>query len=201
MPSENFDKTVAPGGRLILARRWLPRERARSLIERLRDEVDWQSRTIRMFGREILQPRLLSFQGDPGICYRYSGGDYEALPWHPALELIRNRLAIELGVVLNSVLVNLYRDGRDSMGWHSDDEPELGRNPTIASISLGQERRFVLRSRSLPKRTIELVPPHGSLLVMAGDLQHAWQHQVPRTARLVGPRINLTFRRVLPGQG
>lgn len=196
MPGEDFDKMVAPDGRLTSTGRWIPGARADMLFQQLSHEVDWQSRTIRIFGREIVQPRLLAFQGDPGIRYRYSGGDYEALPWHPAIEMIRNRLEIELGVRFNSVLINLYRDGRDCMGWHADDEPELGQNPAIASVSLGQKRRFVLRSRALPRQSIELVPPHGSLLVMAGDIQHAWQHQVPRTARAVGPRINLTFRRI-----
>lgn len=197
-PGEDFDKTLAPNGRLTCVARWLPRDRADRLFECLRNDIDWQSRTIRMFGRKVVQPRLLAFQGDPGVCYRYSGGDYEALPWHPAIELIRNRLQIELATVFNSVLVNLYRDGRDCMGWHSDNERELGRNPTIASVSLGQRRRFLLRSRTEPARTIELEPDSGSLLVMAGDLQHAWKHQVPRTARTVGPRINLTFRRIQP---
>jgi len=168
---------------------------------RLRDEVDWQQRTIRIFGREHLQPRLISFMGDAGIRYRYSGGCYDAAPWHPLLSKLLRLLERDLGIRFNSVLANLYRDGRDAMGWHADDELELGRAPTIASLSLGAVRRFMLRARADRARKFELQPQPGSLLIMRGGLQQYWQHQVPKTARPVGARINLTFRRIVSDPG
>ncbi|NKI36009.1 alpha-ketoglutarate-dependent dioxygenase AlkB [Wenzhouxiangella sp. XN79A] len=177
---------------------WIAAARAAVLFERLHAGVDWQARTIRMFGRRLEQPRRIAFQGDPGVVYRYSNDDYHAEAWHPEVAALRDRLSQLLGVSFNSALLNLYRHGSDSMGWHADDEPELGDRPVIASVSLGAMRRFVLRSRAEPARKIELELAPGSLLVMSGDLQRTWQHQVPKTARPVGPRINLTFRRVQP---
>lgn len=150
-----------------------------------------------MFGKEMLQPRKIAFQGDRGIEYTYSGGLYQADRWHPAVAGLRDELVSETGCRFNCALLNLYRDGTDSMGWHADDEPELGTNPIIASVSLGQTRRFVLRNKDDRKLKWEVAPEHGSLIVMRGDLQHHWQHQLPRTARSVGPRINLTFRKVV----
>jgi alkylated DNA repair dioxygenase AlkB len=149
-----------------------------------------------MFGRTLMQPRLIRFMGEAGVEYRYSGGRHDAAPWHPALTPLLERLQRACPPGFNCVLLNLYRDGRDSMGWHADDEPELGPRPTIASISLGAVRRFQLRSLAQPRQRFEIQPEHGSLLVMSGSLQDNWQHQVPKTARPVGPRINLTFRRI-----
>ena len=199
--SESFVKTLAPEGLLDYRSAWLAPADADRLLDCLAAEVPWELRSIRMFGRELMQPRLLCFMGDPGMVYRYSGGDYAAVPWHPAVEELRWGLNRSLATAFNSVLLNLYRDGSDSMGWHADDEPELGSRPTIASISLGAERRFVLRRRDDPRQRLELVLAHGSLLLMAGDLQTHWQHQLPKTARPVGPRLNLTFRRIHPKPG
>ncbi|MBY6205357.1 alpha-ketoglutarate-dependent dioxygenase AlkB family protein [Halomonas denitrificans] len=195
---ERSVNVLPPGGRLVHDPRWLDPGAALGVFERLLREVDWQRRSVKMFGREVPQPRLIAFQGDEGVSYRYSGGDYLAAPWHPEVGLLRDRLAEELGVGFTSALLNLYRDGADGMGWHADDEPELGREPTIASISLGAARRFLLRNRDDRSRRFEYRLGAGSLLVMEGDLQHHWQHRVPKTARPVGPRINLTFRRILP---
>lgn len=200
--SEGFVKTLPPDGRLHYEPRWLEAPgcgpSAEELFRRLFDEVDWESRTIMMFGRRLEQPRRIAFQGEAGVVYRYSNDDYVARAWHPLLRSVRDRLEGDTGTRFNSVLMNLYRDGRDGMGWHADDEPELGPRPTIASISLGAVRRFVLRSRADRSEKIDLRLAPGSLLIMGGDLQQAWQHQVPKTARPVGPRINLTFRRILP---
>ena len=123
---------------------------------------------------------------------------FEPRPWPEALRPVRPRLEQALGQGFNSVLANLYRDGRDAMGWHSDAEPELGARPVIASISLGAARRFALRHRQQPERRLSLELPHGSLLVMAGDTQRFYRHCLPRTAKPLGERINLTFRRILP---
>lgn len=156
-----------------------------------------------MFGRQMMQPRKIAFQGDPGVEYVYSGGLYRAAQWHPQVAKLRDALVAETGCRFNCVLLNLYRDGRDSMGWHSDDEPELGREPTVASVSLGGARRFVLRPKTKLKNRgdachrFSIVPGHGSLIVMRGDIQHFWQHQLPKTQRSTSPRINLTFRKIV----
>jgi len=143
-----------------------------------------------------MQPRKIAFQGDPGVSYAYSGDAYNAEPWHKDLVALRTDIERQADCPFNCVLLNLYRDGRDSMGWHSDDEAELGSCPTIASVSLGAVRRFVLRCRDDKRKRIEIEPVHGSLIIMRGDLQHYWQHAVPKTARDVKPRINLTFREI-----
>lgn len=169
------------------------------MLASLRSELPWINHPVRIFGRELASPRLSSWHGDPTASYRYSGQRHRPQPWTPTLLQLRQRLA-DIGVRCNAVLANLYRDGQDAMGWHADDEPELGPNPLIASISLGATRRFVLRPQprhiSPDQRawrlTLEL--PHGSLLLMAGPTQHCWQHALPRMRRVAEPRINLTFR-------
>jgi alkylated DNA repair dioxygenase AlkB len=177
---------------------WLPRDRADALFATLHAAIPWEVHRIRLFGRQVDSPRLSCWIGDADAAYTYSGARFEPHPWPPALLPIRAQLARELEVDFNSVLANLYRGGRDSMGWHSDAEAELGPRPVIASLSLGAVRRFVLKSRSDPvlKRAIEL--PHGSLLLMRGDTQRNYRHALPRTAKPVDARINLTFRRILP---
>ncbi|MGH8084247.1 MAG: alpha-ketoglutarate-dependent dioxygenase AlkB family protein [Lysobacter sp.] len=179
---------------------WLAPAAADALFAALRDDIAWEVHRIRLFGREVDSPRLSCWMGDPGAAYRYSGTRFEPRPWPSALRPIRDRLADELGVGFNSVLANLYRDGRDAMGWHSDDEPELGPAPVIASISLGAARRFVLKPRREPDRKLAMELGHGSLLLMAGLTQRNYRHALPRTAKPVGARINLTFRRVVPGR-
>ncbi len=190
-------KTLPPNGTIDYIPDWLEDPRADCLMLCLQQQIEWERRSIRMFGRELMQPRLIRFMGDPGVIYRYSGASYIAAPWHPALLPLRQRLRDEYRLEFNSVLINLYRDGNDSMGWHADDEPELGPHPAIASVSLGAVRRFQLRSLRLPRKRFELKPEHGSLLLMRGALQQHWQHQLPKTTRPIAPRINLTFRRVL----
>jgi alkylated DNA repair dioxygenase AlkB len=176
---------------------WLESAAADTLFEDLRHSLPWRSHRVRMFGREIDAPRLSCWIGDPAARYRYSGTTHEPEPWPAALAAVRERLAHAAGTPFNSVLANLYRDGRDCMGWHSDDEPELGPQPVIASLSLGATRRFVLKHRREPARQAVFELPHGSLLVMRGDTQRDWRHALPRTARAVGPRINLTFREII----
>jgi alkylated DNA repair dioxygenase AlkB len=162
----------------------------------LRTAIPWQQHRIRLFGRELAVPRLSCWIGDPDAHYRYSGSDFEPLPWPPALLPLRERVERACATAFNSVLANLYRDGRDAMGWHADDEPELGPAPVIASLSLGASRRFVLRHRRDPALRLALELPPGSLLVMRGATQANYRHALPRTAKAVGERINLTFRQV-----
>lgn len=196
IPDEDLVKYFPPGGRLRYFPQWLDAPSADRLLSRLAEELPWAQREILLFGRRVLQPRLVAFQGEPGIAYRYSGTTWYADPWHE--EIAGLLLALESLVPggFNSVLCNAYRDGRDAMGWHADDEPELGENPVIASLSLGAVRRFRLRCRRDHARTWRLEPRHGSLLVMEGDLQHHWQHALARTRVPCGLRINLTFRRI-----
>lgn len=168
---------------------------------RLLDEVvassAWRQDSIKMYGREIPVPRLNAWHGDPGRTYTYSGIALEPEPWTAPLTEIRELVEVELGTSFNSVLVNLYRDGSDGVSWHSDDEPELGPAPTIASVSLGATRRFQLRHRQEPARRAALDLEHGSVLVMRGSTQRCWHHQVPKTTRQVAPRVNLTFRQIV----
>ena len=179
---------------------WLPATDADHLLRGLRHDVPWEVHRIRLFGREHASPRLSCWIGDPGTGYRYSGSTFEPHPWLPELLRLRERLSGELGVGFNSVLANLYRDGSDCMGWHSDDEAELGPEPVIASVSLGATRRFVLKHRGESQRKVEIALPHGSLLVMSGATQRNYRHALPRTAKPVGERINLTFRRTERGR-
>lgn len=186
-----------PQADLRLDPAWLGADDADRLFATLLAGIAWENHPVRLFGREIPAPRLSCWMGDPGAAYRYSGMVRVPRPWHPAVHGLGLRLAAGLGVDFNSVLANLYRDGADAMGWHADDEPELGPAPVIASVSLGATRRFLLRRRAGTERHA-LALPHGSLLVMAGATQAAWQHALPRTRRPTGPRINLTFRRIIP---
>lgn len=168
-----------------------PREADR-LLAALRDTIAWKQERGR-FGLPF--PRLTALYGDPGFTYTYSGTTYACLLWTEDLARLRQRVEEAAATTMNSVLLNRYRDGRDSMGFHADDEPELGKNPIVPSISLGAERRFVLRHNASGRR-LEYVLQHGSLLIMAGALQHHWQHALPKTREKVGERINLTFRRI-----
>lgn len=163
------------------------------LLQVLLDEVPWRQDRIRLFGREHLIPRLQAFQSDAGIHYTYSGLQLAGESWHPALAELKNRLQYLCGARFNALLLNLYRDGQDAMGWHADNERELGQNPIIASVSLGAERRFRLRHNQ-SRETHSLPLAHGSLLLMAGPTQHHWQHCLPRSKPVQQPRINLTFR-------
>lgn len=169
---------------------------ASDLFVELRGCIDWREEQILIFGRRVPVPRLVAWHGDPGASYQYSGTLHLPEPWTPALARIRDRITGLTGESFNAVLLNLYRDGRDGMGWHADDEPELGRNPVIASVSLGATRRFCLRHRRRRQFKHDLPLPHGSLLLMSGATQHHWVHALPKTRAAVGERINLTFRRV-----
>ena len=185
-----------PGAEVTWLRGWLSGAQADALFVSLRAEIDWEVHRIRLFGREVDSPRLSSWIGDADASYRYSGARFEPRPWLAPLRALRERLQAQTGAPFNSVLANCYRNGHDAMGWHSDDERELGPVPLIASLSLGASRRFMFRHRRerTLRQTLEL--GHGDLLLMAGGTQALYQHALPRTARPVGERINLTFRRV-----
>jgi alkylated DNA repair dioxygenase AlkB len=173
---------------------WIDPVDARAIFDAVRSEIAWETHRIRLFGREIDAPRQSCWIGDPGTDYTYSRTRFAPRSWTPTLTALRRRLREELGVDFNSVLANRYRDGRDSMGWHSDDEPELGTQPVIASLSFGAVRRFDLRHRNDATQRHAIDLESGSLLLMQGETQRHWQHALPRTAKPCGERINLTFR-------
>jgi alkylated DNA repair dioxygenase AlkB len=185
------------GGTLAFWERWLAPAESDALFAELTRTLDWKQRAIRIFGREVLQPRLTAWHGDAP--YTYSGVTLAPAPWTPALATLRDRLVAETGERFNSVLCNLYRDGADSMGWHADNEKELGPTPVIASVSLGATRRFVLRHAKKTQPAVSLALPSGSLLVMGGTLQAHWRHALPKAPDVTLPRINLTFRRIVEG--
>ncbi|MFA5548622.1 MAG: alpha-ketoglutarate-dependent dioxygenase AlkB [Porticoccaceae bacterium] len=172
-------------------------ERA-ALFARLRAETPWKRSEISIAGRRIPIPRLNAWYGDPGADYSYSGVRLVTTPWTPLLSRVRERVEAATGLVFNSALLNLYRDGADSVDWHADDEPELGEAPQVASLSLGAVRRFELKHRTIPGQRYRLELPDGSLLLMAGPLQRHWLHRVPKEPRIAEARINITFRSVRP---
>jgi alkylated DNA repair dioxygenase AlkB len=170
----------------------------RDLFDQLTGSLHWTQDRIVVYGREVQIPRLNAWYGDPGTDYAYSGLQLQPRPWLPALGDLREQLSAHLQHRFNSVLANFYRDGSDSVGRHADDETELGPLPLIATISLGASRRFAL----YPKKKGAAAPwradlPGGSLFVMAGRCQQAWQHEIPKTARPVGGRVSLTYRQLI----
>lgn len=160
----------------------------------LAESIPWKQDEIVLYGKTIPVPRLASWHGDSGCSYTYSGIRSEPNAWTPCLLDIRTTVEALVGLRFNSVLINQYRDGLDSVAWHSDDEPELGHNPTIASLSLGATRLFQLKHKRFESRRTEFDLTNGSLLLMRGKTQHHWMHQVPKTRRFCGMRVNLTFR-------
>lgn len=166
------------------------------LLTELIHTIPWRQDWITVYGRSLPQPRLTAWYGDPGKSYTYSGITLIPMPWTPTLLELKAMTEALARVAFNSVLLNLYRNGNDSMGWHSDDEPELGENPIIGSLSLGETRRFMLRHRYQKELKHQMELTSGSFLLMRGTTQHYWQHHVPKTKRPVGPRINLTFRAI-----
>lgn len=184
-----------PDGDVSYFRRIFPPETCAHYLQQLQTDIAWRQEAIQLFNREIPQPRLTAWYGDAGAIYTYSNLTNYPLPWTPVLRAIKARCEDIAQTQFNSVLLNFYRDGQDSMGWHQDNESELGAQPVIASVSFGATRRFQFRHKKrkdLDVVTIELEA--GSLLLMQGTTQDYWKHQLPKTAQPVGARINLTFR-------
>ncbi|RPI14464.1 MAG: alpha-ketoglutarate-dependent dioxygenase AlkB [Lysobacterales bacterium] len=197
MEPRQVDLDLPDGAARLWARAW-PEPEAHELFGELRATIDWHQEEIRMYGRPVRVPRLVAWHGDPEAVYTYSGTEHLPRPWTPALERVRRRVEALTGHAFNAVLLNLYRDGRDGMGWHADDEPELGLEPVVASASFGATRRFCLRHRRRRELKLDVPLGHGSLLLMYGATQRHWLHAVPKTRQAVGPRVNLTFRSVRP---
>lgn len=167
-------------------------------LHRLMNETDWRQDNIVVWGKTYAQPRLVAWYGDPNSYYTYSGITLSPMPWTDLLAEIRERVEEVAQASFNSVLLNYYRDGRDSMGFHSDDEPELGPRPVIASLSLGEERTFIMKHRAnKAAKPIRIQLASGSLLLMKGETQKYWKHGILKETHPCGPRINLTFRRIV----
>ena len=169
-------------------------EKSSFLFEKLRQEIPWQQDHITVYGKTHLQPRLTALLGNEGKPYSYSNIVMQPHHWNPLLMFIKNEIEDVCNENFTTVLLNLYRDGSDSNGWHADNEKELGRNPVIASVSFGAERMFHLQHNTIEDAKLKINLENGSLLIMKGETQHFWKHQISKTTKPIGPRINLTYR-------
>jgi alkylated DNA repair dioxygenase AlkB len=194
--TEDTTQFDLPDAELHYRPQFFPKPTADRLLQELMEKIEWTQNKIRFYGKESLVPRLEAWYGDPGKSYAYSGIQMNPKPWTKELVEIKEAIEKEARVPFNSVLINYYRDGKDRVAWHSDDEKELGQNPIIGSVSLGAERKFKLRHKKYKENGLktEIMLQHGSFLLMKGPTQHHWMHEIPRTAKPIGPRINLTFR-------
>ena len=192
--TKNEKKTIEiSNGEYLYIPEFYPVKIADAYFRNLRDRVLWRQESMKMYGRQIMFPRLSAWYGDPGKSYSFSGLNLNPYSWLPELLEIKKDIESLSSIEFNSVLLNRYRDGNDSMSWHSDDEKELGKNPIIASINFGAERKFQLKHKETKER-FDIMLKHGSILFMMGELQHFWKHQVPKTKRVKTERINLTYR-------
>ncbi|MCB1178021.1 MAG: alpha-ketoglutarate-dependent dioxygenase AlkB [Leptospiraceae bacterium] len=173
---------------------FLNQKEADKLFIYLKENIPWENKKIRIFGKWIPEPRLTAWYGDDKKIYKYSGLSRKPLPWIPILTEFKIKIEKISGFSFNSVLLNYYRNGKDSNDWHSDNEKELGKDPKIASLSLGVERKFEFKNKNFPDRKKNLQLKHGSLLLMGSNSQALWKHRLPKEKRITGERINLTFR-------
>lgn len=192
-----FEAIHLPDGQLRYAAHFYEHGEAQAMFDALLEQTPWRQDSISIYGKRHAQPRLSAWYGDADALYSYSGIQLVPLAWTPLLAQIRSDIESATGQFFNSVLLNYYRDGHDGMGWHSDDETSLGMNPVIVSLSLGATRRFQLRHRDHHQLKQEIGLVTGSVLIMEAATQHHWQHCVPKESSSIGPRINLTFRRIL----
>lgn len=185
-----------PDAEVIMYRDFFNRNESNQIFAELYGTINWKQEVTLLFGKQVTIPRLTAWYGDAGKSYTYSKIKMEPNLWTPTLITIKSKIEAIAGTLFNSVLLNLYRDGKDSVSWHSDDEPELGENPDIGSVSFGGTRRFMLRHKYQKEMKFEIQLTPGSFLLMKGVTQHFWQHQIPKVAKVNEPRINLTFRKV-----
>ncbi len=202
MPSDLFVddsqclSLALPNAQIDVLPSFIDSAQADQLFNVLYQQLDWTQQHIKVYGKEYAVPRLSAWYADAGRCYEYSGLRMKGLPWTSALKEIKAQVEDYCQQYFNSMLANLYRDGADAVGWHADDEDELGKNPFIASLSLGQPRHFQLKHRRDKRLTKSFLLPHGSLLIMQGETQHHWLHQIPKSRKAMLPRINLSFRQL-----
>lgn len=187
--------TVINNGEYLFYPHFFSKAESDFYLQKLKENIDWKQESMNMYGKQVNFPRLTAWYGDNDKPYSFSGITLKPKPWNTELNEIKQKIEPLSHVYFNSVLLNQYRSGNDSISWHTDAEKELGLNPVIASVNFGATRKFQLRHiHTKDKLEIELT--HGSLLIMQGELQHYWQHQVPKTSKIVGERINLTFRAI-----
>ena len=183
-----------PDAEIIYYPHFFDKKEADILFDQLTSDIPWQQDDIRVFGKVHPQPRLTALFGNEGKSYSYSNIKMQPHPWNPLLQKIKSRVESVSETNFTTILLNLYRDGKDSNGWHADNEKELGTNPIIASVSFGTERIFQLKHNTISNLKQNILLEHGSLLLMKGTTQHFWKHQIPKTSKTIGSRINLTFR-------
>ncbi len=190
-------KNILPvGGELYLVKGFYQEDEACHLFTSLLKTLAWQQEQIFLYGRWVKVPRLMCWYGDKNAEYQYSGVNHQPLPWTKPLLSVKQKIQAYYPCTFNSVMANLYRNGTDSMGCHADDEKELGHNPVIASMSLGEQRLLKFRHQK-SKEVLDIVLSHGDLLLMDGEIQHHWRHELPKTKKIKTERINLTFRQVM----
>ena len=183
-----------PDAEIIYYPKFYDKPTADLMYNELERNILWQQDDIRVFGKIHPQPRLTALYGNEGLSYSYSNIKMQPHPWNLLLQKIKSEVEKVAGTTFSTVLLNYYRDGKDSNGWHADNEKELGLNPIIASVSFGAERVFQLKHNTDKEQKQSIILQHGSLLLMKGTTQHFWKHQIPKTAKTIGSRINLTFR-------
>ena len=186
-----------PDAEIIYYPNFFDTEESDLLFQELLLRIPWQQDDIKVFGKVHAQPRLTALFGNEGKSYSYSNIKMQPHSWNPILQNLKLKAEAVSATEFTTVLLNLYRDGKDSNGWHADNEKELGTNPVIASMSFGAERYFHLQHNNDKNLKLKILLEHGSLLVMKGTTQHFWKHQIPKTAKPIGSRINLTFRSIV----
>lgn len=193
---KEFSTNLIPyNGEAYYLENFLESKLARQYFIAIRDRISWEQDEFLMYGKKIITNRRVAWYGSKPFDYSYSGITRKAKMWTRELKEIKQLIEIESKDIFNSCLLNLYFDGTDGMGWHSDNEKELLPNATIASVSLGSERKFSFKHKTT-KQTISLTLSNGSLLLMKGEIQKHWLHQMPKTKKIIGPRINLTYRSI-----
>ena len=192
-PKDPLKPVQIQNGSYIHVKQFFNSIEADTYLKACKDGIEWKQESMKMYGKVIPFPRLQAWYGDQGKFYSFSGIKLEPNTWNQVLIEIKTKIEPLVKVSFNSVLLNRYRDGSDSMSWHTDAEKELGKNPTIASVNLGATRSFQLKHNTT-KEKIVIYLAHGDLLIMMGELQHFWKHQIPKTKKIIKERINLTFR-------
>jgi alkylated DNA repair dioxygenase AlkB len=196
--THQFCRIAVPDAELYYCSDLVPERDRAAMLRRLIDDTPWRQESVTVWGKTYPQPRLTAWYGDPDAYYTYSGITLTPIQWSRLLLEIKERVEIATRASFNSVLLNYYRDDHDSMGLHSDDEPELGPSPIIASVSLGEERTLVMKHRlNKTAKPARLRLASGSVLLMKGETQRYWKHGVGKETHRCGPRVNLTFRRIV----
>ena len=194
-PKDDCKPIKIQNGSYLHVKQFFMSKQADKYLARCKNDIEWTQESMKMYGKVVPFPRLQAWYGDPNMFYSFSGITLKPNPWNELLLDIKSSIEPFAKVSFNSVLLNRYRDGNDSMSWHSDAEKELGKNPIIASVNFGAVRKFQMK-HNITKEKIAVDLGHGDLFIMMGELQHFWKHQVPKTKKKINERINLTFRQI-----